>query len=95
MCEIFSIFQDEEGSLVLAKHSKVEEKCFNWTYGSTCSPEVEVNTHTKGSLLDYFRVTFRSCGLSLLSMEISSIDRWQSLSYWVSEVLVILGIHSP
>ena len=48
MCEIFSVFQDEEGSLVLATHSKVREKCFNWGYGSTCNPEVEVNTHMKG-----------------------------------------------
>ena len=33
-------------------------------------------------------MTFRSCGLSPLSMEVSLIDRCQSLSYWVSEGVV-------
>ena len=88
MCEIFSIFQDEEWSLVVATHSKVREKTFNWTYGCSFNPKVEINTHTIGSDLDCFRVTFRSCGLSLLSMEVSSIPMLQSLSYWVSEGVV-------
>ena len=29
MCEIFSVFQDEEGSLVVAIHNKIREKSFN------------------------------------------------------------------
>ena len=72
----------------MATHNEVREKTFNWTYDCSCNPKVEVNTHIMKSVLDCFRVTFRSCELSLLSMEISSIPMWQSLSYWVSEGMV-------
>ena len=74
--------------LVVNTQKKVKEKTFNWAYGCSCSPGERSTLTRKGSVLDCFRVTFRSCGLSLLSMELLSINRWQSLSYWVSEGVV-------
>ena len=79
MCEVFPTLKDEQWSLVVTMQSKVAiwEKSFNWAYSCANGPKVEVYTYTQnGSVLYWLIVTFKSCGLSLLSMEmLSNVNR--------------------
>lgn len=83
--EIFSMFQNKQWFLEVPMQRKVWKKTFYQAYDCAHSLEIEVSTYMKGISLNSLTVNFWRCRLSLLSLEVSSVNTWQFLLYQISE----------